>query len=855
MTAILDFRQAVAAGSARVGGKAWNLGRLARWGFPVPRGIVVEVGAYDAVASHENVAPLIAEAAAIETRDVAIPRTQALLTDIRTAIESAQLPSDLSSELDAALTQAGIDNGPVAVRSSATGEDGEKHAFAGIHESFLNVVGREAILRSVHKCFASLWTPQALAYRRRFAIPDADVRCGVVICEMITAKNASEPVAAGVVFTADPRDGRRDRIVIETVAGLGDKLVDGRETPARASIDVLIDGFSPVRGELGTLPASMASHLTMLAWRTHWDFGEGDTPQDIEWAFDGEKIFILQTRPITALPKRTFPQIADQPTIWTNANFKEILAGVLSPMGWSPCPTWLAFKLFDLQRLCGYSPLEGMQLVRRFEGRPYVNASALQFVGWDAFGASPADFNTTFGGFQPEIHVPADNSFHRPARFRRVMAGIRLMSAIWALPKKLPCLNDRVLSRATALRRRDLIGLSDAEIMQLWLEVARPDWQPPFMLANSIGTIWLGMARRLAEKYLPHEQIEPLLGGLMSGQGGVASAEHAYELHDIAARHGTSGAAFDSAIETWLDKYGHRGFDELDVANPRWSETPEAVKELARNLGAATHSPQSARRVRDEAQAALRALPVFLRLALGWLVAKAEEGFRLREQTKSALVAVASGVTRHFALEYGNRFVARGVIEKRDDVFMLTMTDLWALANGDWSGEGARELIEDRRKQWEAWRACDPPPDVIIETSSGAAPMTSAECTEASGHILRGLAASPGIAQGQARKLRNPSEAERLRDGGVLVARSTDPGWTPLFLLARGLVIEIGGYLSHGAIVAREFGVPAVVNVRGGYDSIEDNVDLVVDGNKGIVTVTERCTRDGQGKCEEIQST
>jgi phosphohistidine swiveling domain-containing protein len=855
MTVILDFRQAVAAGSARVGGKAWNLGRLARWGFPVPRGIVIEVGAYDAVASHESVAPLIVEAAAIEARDVAIPRTQALLTDIRTAIESAPLPSDLSNELDAALAQAGIDNGPVAVRSSATGEDGEKHAFAGIHESFLNVVGREAILRSVRKCFASLWTPQALAYRRRFTIPDADVRCGVVICEMITTKNMSEPVAAGVVFTADPSNGRRDRIVIETVAGLSDKLVNGQETPARATVDVFMEGFGPPQGELGALPASMTTRLTALTWRIHWDFGEGDTPQDIEWAFDGKKIVILQTRPITALPLRTFPQIADQPTIWTNANFKEVLSGVLSPMGWSPCPVWLAPKLFDLYRLCGYAPPEGMQIIRRFEGRPYVNASALQYAGWDGWGVSPADFNVSFGGFQPEIHTPAGDPMRGRAGLRRSFAGLKLMCAIWTAPRRLPGQIDRILRRVKELRERDLSALSDAEVLQLWFSAAGPDWQPPFMLVNSIGGVWLAMARGLAAKYLPPEEIEPLLGGLMSGRGGVTSAEHAYELHDIVLRHGTSGVAFDNAIEAWLDKYGHRGFDELDIANPRWSETPEAVKELARNFGKAAHSPQSARRVREEAQAALRALPIFPRLVLGWLVTRAQDGYRLREHTKSALVAVASGVTRHFALEFGNRFAERGVVGRRDDVFMLTMFDLWALANGDWSGEGARELIEDRRKQWEAWRACDPPPDVIIETPSGSAPMTPAERAEASGHILRGLAASPGIARGQARKLRNPNEAERLRDGGVLVARSTDPGWTPLFLLARGIVIEIGGYLSHGAIVAREFGVPAVVNVRGGYDSIEDNVDLVVDGNKGIVTITERCNRDGQGKCEEIQST
>lgn len=765
MTAILDYQEAVAAGPTRVGGKAWNLGRLARWGFPVPRGIVVDVRAYDAVIGEENIARLVAEAAEIEPRDITDPQAQALLEEIRRAIESTPLSPEISARLDAALAREEIDHSPVAVRSSATGEDGDKYAFAGIHESFLNVVGREAILCAVRKCFASLWTPQALAYRRRFAIPDAEVRCCVVICEMITAKGASEPVAAGVAFTADPSDGRRDRIVVETVAGLGDKLVDGRETPARATVDVVIDGFGPLQGDIGALPVSLATRLTMLAWRIHWDFGEGDVPQDIEWAFDGEKIVILQTRPITALPRRTFPQIADQPTIWTNANFKEVLSGVLSPMGWSPSPVWLAYKLFDLYRLCGFAPPEGMQIVRRFEGRPYFNATAMQFASWDGWGVSPADFNVSFGGFQAEIGTPPGNPMRGRAGIRRFLAGTKLMRAIWSAPKLLPEKIDRVFWRARELRERDLSRLSDAELLRLWLSVAGPDWELPFMLANSIGGAWLGIARSVAAKYLPAEKIEPLMGGLMSGQGGVTSADHAYELHEIVARHGTCGAAFDAAIETWLAKYGHRGFDELDVANPRWSETPEAVKGLARSLSAPAHSPRSARRVREEAHAELRALPIMPRLVIGWLVAKAEEGYRLREQTKSALVAVPAGVMRHIVLEFGNRFAARGVIERRDDVFMLTMIDLWALANGDWPGEGARELVEDRRKQWEAWRASDPPPDVIIEDAGGAAPMAAPERVESSGDVLRGLAVSPGVARGKARKLRNPSDAARLRRG------------------------------------------------------------------------------------------
>jgi rifampicin phosphotransferase len=843
MTMILTYPQAVDAGPARVGGKAWNMGRLARWGFDVPRGIVLDAKFYDDVIADEHLAPLIAKAMALETTAIAETATEELLAEIRAAINSSALPVNFSAELQQALEEAGVDERSVAVRSSATGEDGEKHAFAGIHESLLNVSGRNAILRAIRACCASLWTPCALAYRRRFAIADKDVRCGVLICEMIAAKGGDEPIAAGVVFTADPSDGRRDRLVIETVAGLGDKLVGGRATPARAGVDIVVDGFGPVRGDLGALPVAKATHLLMSAWRIHWDFGDGDAPQDIEWAFDGEKIFILQTRPITALPRRAFPQIADQPTIWSNANLKEVLPGVMSPLGWSPVPFFLGVRMLDLHRLSGYAPPGGMQILRRFQGRAYLNVSALQYAGYDAWGVPPADWNTVMGGFQPEIRVPAGSPYRGRAGLRRLLAALRLMRVIWPLHKTLPPKIDAVLSRAKAFIRSDLSAQSDAELTQRWLDLAKPEWDLPFMEANSVGSMWHGEARKLAAQYLPPEKVERLLGGLMSGQSGVVSADHAYELHDIVARRGAEGPGFDEAIETWLDTYGHRGFNEVDLANPRWRETPDAIKTLARSLGAAAHDPRTAQTAREKAEKTLRSLPWLTRIRLRWLMRRAGEGFRLREATKSALVATVADMPRHIALEFGRRCEARGLIERPEDFFMLTVIDAWSLATGDWSGRGARELVADRRKQQEAWLADEPPPDVIIESPAGDAAPARAIVQESD--VLHGLAASPGIARGLVRKVTRPDEAECLRAGGVLVARATDPGWTPLFLLAQAIVVEIGGYLSHSAIVAREFGLPAVVNVPGVFELLQDGEEIVVDADRGRVhPITPRAAQE-----------
>jgi len=841
LTAILGYPGTFEAGASQVGGKAWNLARLARWGYPVPRGVVVAIGVYDAVIADPLVAALVAEAGAIAPGEVAFTDANTLLGRLRAAIEAAPLPDPVEAALEQALSVAGIAGRPVAVRSSATGEDGNVYAFAGIHESFLNVEGVDAILASVKRCFASLWTPQALAYRRRFAIDDAEVRCGVVICEMITVKNGSEPLAAGVAFTADPRDGRRDHIVIETVAGLGDKLVSGQKTPERATVAVMLASLGPPQGRFGVLPSAIVSELAMLAWRIHWDFGDGERPQDIEWAFDGDQIFIVQTRPITALPRRTFPAILDQDDVWTNANFKEV-SGALTPTTLSCGYSLMVERFLDLSRLSGYREPQGARFLRCVEGRLYFNASFLQYAWYDAWGMTPSELNEMLGGFQGEIRIPPGNPRLGLVGLRRLVAGARLLFIIWRLMKKQPAENRKLRERGRAFLQRDLSLLSDAELIQFWIDFSGTsgEWRVPFSEANAVGGSWLGAARELAMKYLPADRVTPLLGGLMSGQGGVISADHGYQLQEIVARCGTSGPEFDAALKTWLETYGHRGFDELEMANPRWGETPDVVVQLARDIGSGTkRDPAAAQRIREEAIKELDRLPRIPRRILHWLAVKAAQGFGLREDTKSAGVMIVT-MTRRIFLETGRRMALRGAIDQPEDVFMLYRPDIMAFLMGQWQGAGGREKVRDHTALRAAQLACTPP-DVIIEAANGvsasAKPLPAAAVPGE--RILKGLAASPGQARGAARKLDHPGQAALLREGGILVARTTDPGWTPLFLLAQAVVVEIGGYLSHGAIVAREFGIPSVINIPGGFDSITQGAEISVDGDAGEVALVD----------------
>ncbi|MEE9315450.1 MAG: PEP-utilizing enzyme [Rhizobiaceae bacterium] len=192
-------------------------------------------------------------------------------------------------------------------------------------------------------------------------------------------------------------------------------------------------------------------------------------------------------------------------------------------------------------------------------------------------------------------------------------------------------------------------------------------------------------------------------------------------------------------------------------------------------------------------------------------------------------------MSRHIVLEFGSRLHAEHILDDSEDVFMLTLADLWAYSTGIWDGKGARQLVADRRQQIENWATSDPPPDVILNSAGHFETITLP--TKHEGSTLVGIGVSPGQAKGRARKVHNPTKPEALCDGGILVARCTDPSWTPLFLTAQGIVVETGGYLSHGAIVAREFGLPAVVNASGCFDAIPDSCDLYIDGDQGRITM------------------
>jgi rifampicin phosphotransferase len=765
----LNWEEAYKAGPAVCGGKGYNLARLHRYGFPVPRGGVLP-------------------------------------------------PETPLSVLRSGLEQAGLTDAVVAVRSSATGEDSELASFAGMHRSFLNVAGQDAIERAAEACIDSLNEPAAVAYRLQMAFDAQHVRCAVVVCEMVKAE------CAGVLFTCDPLSGRRDRYIINASVGLGDRVVSGAINPDRAVWQR--DGRAMKRVEgpaaLSALPVDMEEQLVHLAQRLHWALGEGQNPQDIEWAWDSNQLWLLQARPVTKLPRPVWPEVASMPVFWSTANIKDAVPGVVCELSWSGLSSIVGEIAYAAQKTAGYQMPPGMEVVRRIEGRGFFDLTMMQWAFYDAFGLMPGEIVKVIGGHQPEIEVPADPLKDATGRRRR-RAGLRLFRHIW----NFAAASKKVIHAQLGMARRyasiDWTIKSRTELSTAFGELleAQHDFLAIAGLANSCSGPWDRALRYLLKD-------DTLVARLQTGAGGVASAEQGYRLFDVAMGRAT--------LEDFLSEFGHRCVYESDLINPRWSEDSSWVQQQieAIKLEPGFRDPRfTAAEVRQGAEQELRKKAGWKAPLILWMVRRLRAANAARENAKSSLVALALPV-RLIALEVGRRLVAESKLGHANQVFDFTFDDLIFWLSGEWDGSGAAALTHDRIERRKYWQKTEVP-DLITERATGSFVQSSEKRPPVADGAWLGIAISPGTASGPARIIRTPVDAARLREGDILVAPSTDPGWTPLFLRSKAVVMETGGFLSHGAIVAREYGLPAVANIPSILDQLESGAWIEVNGSSGFV--------------------
>ncbi len=879
----LTWPEVLAAGPDLTGGKGWNLGRLDRYGFEIPVGGVLSTKAYLDFVTENNLVQEIEEISrSINLENIGQEEIEKKLNFIREKIKAGDIPLHIKEQLKIWLEKLNILNKPLAVRSSASTEDSIETSFAGVHESFLNVCSFKNILKTIKGCYASLWTVRAVSYRRKMGIPDNKVVPAVVIMEMLEAK------ASGIGFTCNPHTGAWNDMVISANYGLGESVVGGVIDPDEYHIDPK-PALPEIRGkkignkegvtvsrEFGGTELISEGHpkyqkfinkkgsqvlsdehiveIGLLLLRVLDSLGEGQYHQDIEWVFNGETIILVQARPVTAIPRCTFSGLQKQADIWSNANLKDVMPEVQSTLNWSFYRYSLDNLLTPFFKAVGYEFPPGLKYVRLYQGRVYFNLSAMQWSYYDAFGITPKDLNASWGGHQPEIEVPDPKPYQGIAGLQRIWRMTRLFLIMTQSRRKAQQYVTDINSYVCKSLKNGFGHLDDMEVIRNIDERNRvfKEFAPKVWLVN--GDMFSFLIKTL-EKDFPGRG-RSVANSLLAGKAKITSAEHGYRLLELAQIARNDPAArpffnskpfmpeewrtklpassqFRQTFDEYLNKYGHRGIYELEIMNPRWREDQSYLLNFVNYmLVSADYN-----RMRDEQekkgtevwQKVRNRVPFYRFLKVKWLVSQAVKDAEMREMAKSEIVRLYEPV-RMICQEIGRRLTERTIVEEQGDVYHCSWPELASILSAKWDGAGLKNLIDERKnKRILLEGLC--PPQVLLDEE----PKHIADVTNLTGEELVGMSISAGKASGKVRLISHPREANKLKAGDVLIAPSTDPAWTPLFLKSSALVMETGGHLSHGAIVAREYGLPAVANIPGVMRLLKDGQEITVDGDAGKI--------------------
>jgi pyruvate,water dikinase len=825
---VQPFTTALATDPAYAGGKGAALARLSQAQFPIPPGGVLCPEALVAVLDAAHV-PFTASAA-----------------ELRQAALSAPLPATLAADGQALLTALGPAPHGWAVRSSALAEDRATASYAGIYESWLAIPEAE-LWPTIRACWAAWWSDRAIAYRQQVGEDEGHPRMAVVLQHLVPAR------CAGVAFTAEPISDDRTRLVIHAASGLGVAVVSGivqpeqytlAKTPALHLIETRF--LTPDSPPL--LAPAMTLQLADLCLRIEELAG---SPQDIEWVWDGAAFWIVQSRPITTLGDDLGSSTSD---VWGNANLKDVLPGLVSPFTWSLMQPQLEKVMRQQYDEAGYVVDRARPLIRRFWGRPYFNISLFNEAAYALYGATPELQAAQIGGLvPPESLTPAPPSFGQ--RLRWLRNSLRFLR-IARRARQVASAEFAAVQRRWREERRSVPYLDRSALLQKM--ESYEDIADPFLLLHLNITLAMSgsfsLLRDLVTHAMPEASGVSIAAELVSGLGEVSSAEQSYALWQLSRQARQSaqvlafleqgvwqdwertlaGTDFLAAWQRFLETYGHRALYEVEIANPRWREQPDYLfTVLASYARLEQEQPpfdpqlQAQRRQTAECQV-LQHLRFGSRTLFRYLLQRAQTFSRLRENSKSHLVQLLD-IGRMMMLRAAHFLVQDGFLDAPESIFLFEAEEVKHALRRTMTREALQPLLPQRRLERQRY-ATRHMPDLFI----GNRPVYTA-APAASETVLTGLPSSPGRVQGLARVLYAPHEGARVRPGDILVVPSTDPGWTPLFLLAAGLVMETGGYLSHGAIVAREYGIPAVLNVPQATQHITDGQTILIDGAQGTV--------------------
>lgn len=871
--------------TAAIGAKALSLARMNRTGLPVPPGFCITAAAYR---EHLESNKLISRIkSAVEELGTAAPtERKSILSNLRKAIVNAPLVHSLCEQIDRHYIALGAKR--VAVRSSATAEDLPVHSFAGQYDTYLDVTDLNGCIEAIKKCWASLWTDRAYNYRQNNNFDHLSVNMAVIVQSLVEAD------ASGVLFTADPRYGPSGNIIIESCFGLGQPLVSGRVTPDRFAVHrktlkLLFHAISEKRTECvldstGTtkeqnvpdersnawsLDKKQIKRLARLAARVESAFG---CHQDIEWALSKNKLYLLQSRPITAMPQE---RSWEDRQIWASNPAKEVMPDVVTPSTFSMMLEAIGEEVLDpvFPMLCcnrGDHPLYDL-----IAGRIYFNANLWGAVFRYIPGGREVDLMVMAGGHKglqgmverlrtaPDQDLP-DIKFsllrfilkvpliiiglllNTPEKGRRIITWVSAMNEKWSNLNVSSLSPEQILTSCQQLRTdlRRLLG----HVLYLFSVLSA------FPLLHVVCAKWLTADGSCANRLLAGVgDMDDAVAGLDLWRL-AASADATPEVKDLVLSNDDWSeiepklAQSDSGKEllrTWsefMDRHGHHCRAELELYNPRWAETPDYILKLVRRyvnqIGKIdpvqnfSNLTQERRQLEQQCRKKLR--NPLKRMIFNCLLRRSQQGSVFRENVKSQVIKLVATL-RRILLELGRKLADKGVLNNQDDIFFLRLQELESVVQ-EKADFDIQQVIAARRAEYDK-NSTIMPPDVIFGKFDPDKYVPESFDTDI--ETLTGMPVSPGLVTGKARVMLRADADQQVLAGEILIAPFTDPGWTPYFVTAAAIVMDQGGLLSHGSIIAREYGIPAVVNLGPATKIIKTGQTIQVDGNRGIVRLLQ----------------
>ena len=805
-----------------VGGKGCNLFRLKKNGFHVPRFYVVGAEVYYQYLKYNGIYDEINQLCKSLTYDNYKSYAESI-ERIRQKMLNGHFPPEIEREIFKAASEVIDINTKVSVRSSFGVEDGKKYSCAGIFDTFLDVDQKE-IQKNIIKCYLSLWTNKALAYLLSNGLSIFNSRPCVIVMQMIY------PLKSGVAFSCNILTGNSYEIVVNAKEGLCEDLVSGYVEPEQYIIKN--HGY---KLETASVKGAVLSkkELLDLGWkicRIYSCIGEEQQHQDVEWAYDGKTWWILQTRPVVGFQPNGYEPIQNQ-NIWTNANMKEIMPGAHSYLSWSTLNRAFEKMLSAFNEAIGVKKEEGIQHQKLFTRHPYMNMAVIQYEIFRSTGVKPEIVNECIGGHQGCIDV--DKSVQEP-KWKQLKNIVHLLRTYKKYVDRIKE-HDKIAFLHTfeeeeqkwARMKRSALLFEGAKMIG---EIDR--FASTFEMINLFNGLYVEIAMILYGKKRFVETIGKECRLISSDYGKLIALigdaiKKKYSVLDI--KEVKKDAEIIAIVNRFISQYGHRGIREIDLLYPRWRDDTEALLKYA-------YDNSSDIRIKRPKTTGSCKMPG---------MRKAKESIENREYGKNILVRYLYSI-RLLYLEIGKRLVKQGIIGASEDVFYLYFSEVYEILADSCDKCNWKELVNYRRKELAAMESklMD---DVICDNVIPNHKRKIKKEKDNKGK-LKGIAISNGIAKGRVKLVTDVNYAGTIKKDDIIVVPVADISWTPLFISAGAVIMEVGGFLSHGSNIAREYRIPAVANIPGIMKKLCEGQKVIVNGTEGTIRILEDVTNELSGK-------